>query len=815
MAERQQPKTNAKSEHTPKGLARRNLLVGGASLLAAPSVTGVAVKAQAQATAVPTGRVQQEAPALDRTVLPPPDPTFRGEIKVVYKDSRGHFPEPLKAPRGAPNVLLIMGDDIGYGHMSGFGGPANTPVFDRLAKEGLSFANFHTTPVCAASRACLLTGRNGHSVGMGSVPEASLPFPGYNAVIPRSAATVLEILRQNGYGTAWVGKTHLTPVHEITPAGPFDRWPTGMGAEYLYGFFGAGVSQWYPPLWENTTPVRAPKAPEEGYHLEADMADKTIAFIQRQKSIHPEKPWIVYYAPNGHKAPIGVPSEYIKKYQGKFDDGYDKLRERILARQKELGIVPADTKLAPMPAALPAWEKLSDTDKKVGARWMEVFCGALEHTDYQIGRIVEAIEQAGKRDNTLIIYIAGDNGASPEGGLHGISNKLTYYNGVPEALEDLAKQIDHFGGPESHGSNPAAWSYATSTPFMYGKSVTSGGGCSTAVVISWPARIKDKGGIRRQFHHLIDVAPTILESAGIPQPRRVNGIDQKPIEGVSMLYAFDDAKAKDRRTTQYFELTGTRAIYHDGWWAGTRHGQDGVTAAKAAGPFDQDIWELYDMRSDFGHATDLAAKQPEKLKQLQALFDREARKYNVYPLADNVGELLSADRPSLVSGNRAVYGPGAIRMPEDAVIDIKNRSFSIIAEAENPTGSAEGMLVTLGGETGGLALMVQNGKPTFYYNWLGMERYAITSSESLPRGRCTVRFDFAYDGGGAGKGGTGTLSVNGKKVGEGRIAKTVPVVFSTDDTFDVGEDWGTPVSPTYKVPSKFTGTLKNVTVEVT
>jgi len=752
------------------------------------------------------------AAPVDRTVLPPPPPPFRGTIGVALKDSKAEWPEPMRAPKGAPNVLLIMGDDIGYGHTSAFGGPANTPTLDRLAKQGLIFTNFHTTAVCSASRAALLTGRNAHSVGMGSTPEGSLPYPGYHAHIQRSTATVLEILRLNGYGTAWIGKTHLTPMHEITAAGPFDRWPGGMGAEYFYGFFGPGVSQWYPPLWENTTPIKAPKTPAEGYHLEADMADKTITFIHRQRSMHPDKPWIAYYAPNGHKPPVGVPKEFIEKYRGKFDDGYDKLSERILARQKELGIVSAGTKLALRPAVLPAWDSLSATDKKVGARWMEVFTGAVEHTDYQIGRIVEAIEQAGEFDNTLIIYIAGDNGPTPEGGLHGIMNKLTYINGIPESLDEVAKHIEEFGGPHSHGCNPAAWSYATSTPFTYGKLVTSGGGNSTAMAISWPARIRNTG-IRRQFTHLIDIVPTILESVGVPEPKRVNGVDQKPMEGVSMLYAFDDANAKERHTTQYFELTGSRAIYHEGWWAGTRHGQDGVTAVKENVPFDQDVWELYDMRSDFGHATDLAARNPEKLKELQALFDTEARKYNVYPMVNNIFELLAIERPTLVTGRKAVYGPGTVRLVEDAVIDIKNKSFSIDAEVDNP-GNAEGMLVTLGGETGGFALMVQKSKPTFIYSYIGLEHYTITASVPLPKGKSTVRFDFVYDGGGAGKGGTGTISIDGKKVGEGRLARTVPVYFSTDDTFDVGEDWGTPVSPTYELPFKFTGDLQRVTVEV-
>jgi arylsulfatase A-like enzyme len=520
-----------------------------------------------------------------------------------------------------------------------------------------------------------------------------------------------------------------------------------------------------------------------------------------------------YYAPNGHKPPVSVPSEWIEKYRGKFDDGYDQLRDRILARQKELGIVPADTTLAPWPEVLPSWDDLTDLDKKVGARWMEVFCAAVEHTDYQVGRIIEAIKQTGDLDNTLIIYIAGDNGPTPEGGLHGVMNKLTYYNGVQESLDDVASRMDDFGGPNSHGCYPAAWGYATSTPFNYGKMVTSGGGCSTAVAISWPARIK-QGGLRRQFHHLIDVAPTILESVGLPEPKRVNGVDQMPFEGVSMLYTFDDAQAEDRHTTQYFELIGSRAIYHEGWWAGTRHGLDGVTdAAKKFEPFEKDVWELYDMRNDFGLGTDLSARHPDKLREFQELFDREAHKHNIYPMANSCYELLAADRPKLVSGNTASFTPGTVRLPEEAIIDIKNRSFSIIAEVENPDGDAEGILVTLGGETGGFAFLALDRKPTFIYSWLGLEKYTIASSDPLPRGSCTIRFDFAYDGGGPGKGGTGTLSVNEKPVAEGRFEKTVPIHFSTDDTFDVGEDWGTPVSSTYTPPFTFTGTLKKVTVQ--
>ncbi len=699
--------------------------------------------------------------------------------------------------------------------MSAFGGPVNTPVFDRIAKSGLRFTDFHTHAICAASRAALLTGRNGHSVGFGCLPETAVGFSGYNTIHPPKAADVLEILRMNGYGTAWIGKSDFTPSWEVTMAGPFDHWPT-KGAEYFYGFFGPGVSQWYTPLWRNHTPVWPPKTPEEGYIFDDDMANEAIGWIDQQKSIHPDKPWILYYAPTSAKAPVAAPKEFIDKYRGKFDDGYDKLRERILARQIEMGIVPPGTKPSPGPDVIPPWDKLTDTDKKVGARWMEVFCGAVEHIDYQIGRIVDFIEQSGDLDNTLIIYIAGDNGPDPEGGLHGIMNKLTYVNGIPESLDDVAKHMDEFGGPKSFGCYPVGWAYATSGPYSYGKMVTSGGGCSVAVAISWPARIKNKGGLRPQFTHEIDICPTILEAAGVPAPKVVNGTVQEPMAGVSMTYTFDDATAKDRHTTQYFELTGSRAIYQDGWWAGTLHGLDGVTTvqAKPIVPFDKDIWQLYDRRNDFGLATDLAAQHPEKLKELQALFDHEARKYDVYPMADNPVEMrMFGTPPALVAGNKASYGPDTQRLPEDGVIDIKNRSFSIVAEVENPDGNAEGMINTCGGETGGYALMIQNGKPTFIYNWVALERYTITSPDPLPKGKSTIRLDFAYDGGGLGKGGTATLLVNGTKVAEGRIAKTVPFLFSMAETFDVGMDWCTPVSPTYKVPFKFTGKIKLVTIE--
>ena len=734
----------------------------------------------------------------DRTVLPP--------------DSA----QDLRAPEGAPNVLLVMGDDVGFGQPSTFGGPVNTPTLDRLANEGLRYNYFHTNAVCAASRAALLTGRNAHSVGMGFTPEMASDHPSYNAIIPKSAATVGEILRQNGYATAWFGKSHLTPVYEITPVGPFDRWPTSFGFDYFYGFFGAGANSWYTPIWENTTPVRPAKTPDEGYHFEADMADKAIRWIQQQQTVYPEKPWFAYWAPAAHKPPVAAPKSFIAKYKGKFDDGYDNLRTRTLTRQIALGVVPSDTKLSAWPEGiLPHWDELTDIEKKVGARWMEVVSGSFEHTDFQVGRIIEAIEQMGDIDNTLIIYIPGDNGPTPEGGLQGSNNKSAFTNGVTYPLERMLDEIDELGGPRSYGSMPATWAYATSAPFMWGKPVASHlGGVRSGMVISWPARIKDNGGLRTQFHHLIDIVPTILEASGLPEPETVNGIQQKPIEGVSMIYTFDDQDAPSRHTTQYFESIGTRAIYQEGWWAGTRHGFTG-TSLGSPGDFANDEWELYDLENDYGQSKNLAETHPEKLETLKQLFNHQAEEHHVYPLRDDMAALLATRHgPQLTTGNKVVYGPGISRMPEQGVIDIKNRSFSIVAEIETAESMTEGVIVTLGGSPAGFVLMVQDGIPTFVYNWFALERYTIASSDPLPVGKSTLRFDFVYDGGGRGKGGMGTMSVNGKQVARGRIDKTVPILFTYDETLDVGEDWGSPVSWTYEPPFPFTGKLERVTIEV-
>ena len=673
--------------------------------------------------------------SLERSVLPPPDPAFNGRIEVAFKDSEAEYPEYLKAPAGAPNVLLVMGDDIGYGHMSAFGGPANTPTFDRLAAAGLIFSNFHTTPVCAASRACLLTGRNAHTVAMGGVPEISTGFPGYNSNIPRSAATVLDILRQNGYGTAWIGKTHLTPIHEITLAGPFDRWPRGMGTEYFYGFFGPGVSQWHPPLWENTHAVAGPARRRRRATTWRPTwpTRRSAGSSARSRSIPTSRG-----SPTTRRAvtsrPSGCRASSSSATAASSTTATTSSATTSWRGRRSAGSSRPTPSWRHGPAALPAWSEISDVDKKVGARWMEVFCAAVEYTDHQVGRLVEAIEETGELDNTIIVYIAGDNGPTPEGGLHGIMNKLSYWNGVPESLDDLERQMDDFGSPGLARLLPRRVGLRHGDPVHLRQDrhlgrrlqhrrgdVLAGAASRTRAASATSSTISSTSS-----------RPSWTASASPSRPGSTASTRSR-WKASACATCSTTPSAQDRHTTQYFELTGARAIYHDGWWAGTRHGLDGVTvAAAAAVEFDDDEWELYDMRTDFGHANNLAADHPDKLAELQALFDSEARQHNVYPMANDFNEIVVAERPRLVTGDWASYGPGTIRLPEDAAINIKNRSFALIAEVENPTGDAEGMLVTIGGETGGYAMYVLDGKPTFTYNWLGRELYTITADRTTP-----------------------------------------------------------------------------------
>ena len=757
----------------------------------------------------------QQPPATAQVVLPKPDAPFAGKIGTTYKDSTPDFPKPVAAPAGAPNVLLILTDDTGFGHAATFGGAAATPTLDRLAKNGLRYNRFHTTALCSPSRAALLTGRNHHSVGTGVIIEMGTGYPGYTGTVPKTAAGLPEVLRLNGYATAAIGKWHNTPATEISPAGPFDRWPTGStwGFEYFYGFMQGETPQYYPVLYRNTSPVPPPATPEQGYHFAADMANEAIGWINSVNATSPGKPWFLYLSTAGVHAPHHSPKEYRDKYKGRFDGGWEKYREETLARQKALGVVPPDTKLTPMPKDIPAWESLSADQKKVYARLMENYTSYLEYTDAQIGRVVDAVTASGESDNTLIIYIVGDNGASAEGGLEGTVSGIASLNGIQLGLPGLLAKFDEIGGPETEPHIPAGWTIAANTPFQWTKQIASHlGGTRNPVVISWPKRIKDNGGLRSQFHHLIDIAPTILEAAGLQAPQTVNGVAQKPIEGTSMVYSFDSAKAPDRRTVQYFEMLGNRAIYKDGWMAATQHGIPWKTAGQDKS-FDDDTWELYDLTTDFSEATDLAKKEPGKLKELEAAFDTEARKYNVYPLDDRFAQRFdTALRPSALTGLKSfTYGPGVGFINESATISTHNVPFSVTAQIESGSGPLNGVLAAMGGGTSGWSLYVKDGLPTFYYNFFEVSGYRVRSSTPLPKGASTVRVEMTPDEAGLGKPASVKLFVNDKQVATGRVEKTVPLGYGAEG-FDVGRDNISAVSPDYKSPFAFNGTVKAVTI---
>jgi arylsulfatase len=755
------------------------------------------------------------APALAQDVLPRPDPKFQGIIGQTYKDSTPDKIPIITAPTGAPNVLFIMIDDAGFGGWSTFGGQISAPNLDRLAQSGLSYTQFHTTALCSPTRAALLTGRNHHSAGTGVITEIGSGYPGYSGQIPKSEAMISETLRQNGYSTAFFGKNHNIPDWETSVSGPFDRWPTMQGFDHFYGFIGGEANQWQPALYEGNKPVEmeVPPGREGDYTLNENLADKAIEYIHQEKSVTPDRPFFIYYAPGATHAPHHVPQAWIDKFKGQFDQGWDKYREETFQRQLAMGIIPPGTKLTPRPAEIPAWDSLGRDEKKVAIRLMETFAAFTAQTDHEVGRVIDAIRDIGQLDNTLIMWEIGDNGASMEGTLNGVFNEMVSLNGQQEDTAYILAHLDEIGGPKSYNHFPVGWAWAMNTPFQWGKQVASHfGGTRNPLVISWAGRIKATGGIRTQFHDVIDVAPTILEAAGIPEPVEVNGVWQKPIEGVSMVYSFDDEGAKSRRLTQYFEMLGNRALYHDGWIASSRHGRlPWVTA----GSFDfaDDVWELYNLDEDFSQANDLAAKNPEKLRELQDLFWAEAAKYNVLPLDDRFAERADPSlRPSLIAGRTDfTYFSGARRIPESSSANIKNTSHVITATVDQP---GDGVLVAAGGTVGGYALFVKDGKPTYEYNWFGMDRYRITSSKPLPPGKSTIRVEFKYDGGGDAKGGTVTMFVNDETVGEGRVEKTIFVRFSADETFDTGVDDGSPVSDLYQSPFSFTGRLDKIEIDI-
>ena len=749
-------------------------------------------------------------------VLPQPEPPFKGHIGRTVEESTKDFPQEVKAPKGAPNVLLILTDDVGFGASSTFGGPVPTPTMDRLARDGLRYTQFHTTALCSPTRASLLTGRNHHSAATGIIMEGGTGFPGYNTLMPKSVGTFSEVLRQSGYNTAWYGKNHNIPDWHNSQAGPFDLWPTGLGFEYFYGFIGGDTSQWAPAIFEGIKPIEPPHD-DKDYFFEKDMADKAIERIRLLNALAPDKPWVTYYAPGTAHAPHHAPKNWIAKFKGQFDQGWDKAREETLARQKAQGVVPQDTQLTERSEGIPAWDSLDADHKRVAAHMMEVYAAALSYCNSQMGRVVDAIADMGKLDNTLIIYIQGDNGASAEGGPQGLLNEMSFFNAIPEEFSEVMRRMDELGGPTTFNHYPIGWAHAMDTPFQWTKQIASHfGGTRNGMVISWPDRIKDKGGIRTQFHHVIDIAPTILEAVGVQMPAMLNGVPQKPIEGVSMVYSFDDPKAPSTRRTQYFEMFANRAIYNDGWVAATTPPLPPWGSGKTI-PIDDYKWELYDITKDFSQANNLAAKEPQKLREMQELFWIEAARHNVLPLDNSKLERMNVDnRPSLTRGRALfTYYPGMTRIPEGSAPSILNKSFKIGADLTIPTTGAEGVLVTQGGRFNGWGLYVLAGKPVFHYNTVGVFRYTMAAPDQLSPGNHTIVLDFAYDGGGLGKPGTAKLLVDGQQVAEGRIERTIPFRISADETLDIGEDTGTPVSEDYQVPFRFTGDLKKLAIQLT
>ncbi|MBP8293535.1 MAG: arylsulfatase, partial [Caldilineaceae bacterium] len=684
---------------------------------------------------------------------------FSGKIGATASESQPDKPAIVRPPQSAPNVVVVLLDDVGFGAAATFGGPVPMPTLDALAQQGLRYNQFHTTALCSPTRAALLTGRNHHSAHMGAITEIATGYPGYDSVIPESAATVGEVLRQHGYNTAWFGKGHLTPMWETSPAGPFDRWPTGLGFERFYGFIGGETSQWEPALYDQTTPI-APYHGKAGYHLTEDLAEQCIVWIRNQQTSAPDKPFFVYFAPGAMHAPHHVAQEWIDKFRGQFDQGWDKLRTEIYQRQLELGVIPPGTQLTPRPEQIPAWDEYPDRFKPVASRLMEVFAGFLAHTDAQIGRIVAAIQDLDVWENTLFIYIVGDNGASAEGTIHGAWSAPSFQNGFPEDPEWLLAHMDDFGSPRCENHFNVGWAWGLDAPFQWMKQVASHfGGTRNATVVSWPKGIQDAGGLRSQFHHVVDIMPTVLEAAGIEPPDVVNGVAQKLLEGVSMAYSFADKAAPSRHTTQYFEILGNRALYHDGWIASCFHGRVPWIRSQSM-PFGaEERWELYNVADDFSQSEDLAAQHPEKLRELQALFDQEARKYNVYPLDDNTTQRAMPHlRPSLIEGRtKFTYYRENVRMPELSIVNLKNTSFDLTAELVIPEGGAEGVVVCQGGNLAGWSLFVRDNKPIYFYNWMGHEMYAIQPATPLPTGTVTLKLTFDYDGGGLGKGGAAQL----------------------------------------------------------
>lgn len=742
---------------------------------------------------------------------------------MVTVDNRPSFQQSRSVPvanqthAGRPNVLIVLLDDAGYGQTSTFGGLIPTPTLDALAANGLRYTRFHVAALCSPTRAALLTGRNNHAVGMGTIVNWANENPGYTGSIPKSAAFLSEILRQHGYATASIGKWHLIPDAETTLAGPFDHWPTHQGFDYFYGFIGAETDQWHPELTEGTSPVRmiAPRGRERDYTLNEDLANHARAWILQQKALAPDRPLFMYFAPGATHAPLQAPKAWIDQFKGKFDMGWDEYRRIVFERQKKLGVIPSDTKLTPRPAELPAWDSLSDDQKKVAARLMEVFAGFMAQTDHEIGRVVEALRHTGQLDNTMIIYIAGDNGASLEGNLTGTHNIMEQVNGIPPDVREIVQHLDAIGGPLSNAQYPAGWAWAGNTPFQWGKRIGSHlGGTRDPMVISWPGHIRDVGQARSQYAHVIDVMPTVLEAARVPQPRSVNGVLQQKMDGVSFLQTFANASAPEFRTRQYFEMHGNRAMYSDGWVATQRTGLlPWAYAFNASSALPE--WELYDLNRDYSEANNLASSNPQKLVQLKKLFDLEAGRNKVFPIDPRVAGRQHPNPPP--PGGRPFYTfyPGATHLYDALAPGTRNRTHKFTAYVDIPAGggdgdrNGDGVLVAEGGISAGYSLYIKNGRPSYTYNYFRREVTTIAAKDSLPVGKSVIELHLVYHGGGLGKGATITLIVNGRKVDEARLTHTVPRAYSFEEAFGVGQDTASPVGP-YDAPFIFRGTLERL-----
>jgi arylsulfatase A-like enzyme len=793
-------------------------------------VTSLMLASTALVVAPGSGQAQQTtgtpgSPSATRTIdgkyLPAPPPKFGGTINLNADQSQPYWPAKIVPPKGAPNILLIMTDDQGYGISGTFGGVIPTPALDRVANAGIRYTQFHSTALCSPSRAALITGRNHHSSGFGVIGEMSTGYPGYDSTIGLNNATVGEVLKDNGYATSWFGKNHNTPTYQYSVAGPYDQWPNGMGFEYFYGFMGGETDQWTPYLFRDHTQI-TPWVGKPGYNLTTDLADEAIKYMKELNAAAPEKPFFVYYVPGGSHSPHQPTKEWSDKFKGKFDMGWNAMRDQILANQKRLGVVPANTQLTPWPDDLPKWDTLPAENKKLFARQAEVFAGYVAYTDHEIGRVIQVVEDLGKLDNTLIIYISGDNGTSAEGTLVGTPNQMTAYNAILDLpIAEQMKYYDAWGSSATYPHMSVAWSWAFDTPFKYTKQVASHfGGTRQGMAMSWPARIKDTGSVRSQFHHLIDIVPTLLEASGIEAPLSVNGITQKPIEGVSMAYTWDkeNASAPSARKTQYFEMFGNRAIYHEGWLGATTPPAPpwAMGTVKLPNVVDGYKWELYNLNEDYSEYNDLAAKNPDKLRELQEIFLIEATKYDVFPLDNSILPRLITPRPSSTAGRTVfTYTSEMTGLPTGDAPDLLNKSYTIAAEFEVPQGGAEGMIATMGGRFGGYGLYLLKGKPVFTYNMLDLERFRWEAPQALAPGKHTVVFDFKYDGPGFGKGGTGVLSVDGKEVATKKMPHTIPFIMAIDETFDVGADTRTAVDDKdYQLPFRFTGKLAKVTFKL-